>query len=148
MSYQELREQIKFFSDKECGVGATATEIERAEAMLGTKFSESYRLFLQDYGWGRFAHQELYGLGSDVPPHLDLIRNTEAERNQMHPAMLLSLVPLLNDGAGNHYCLDVRKMRDSECPIVFWDHELGEDQNPKPVFDAFDKWLMGLLARL
>ncbi len=148
MSYQELRERIIAFSDKDCGTGATLTEIDRAEAFLGVTFSRSYRLFLQEFGWGRFAYQELYGLGSDVPPHLNLIRNTEVERNKMRPALLRSLVPLMNDGTGNHYCLDMHKMHDSEYPVVFWDHELGEDQDPELVSDAFDSWLMSMLARL
>jgi len=148
MSYKELREKILAFPGKECGAGATTEEISYAETSLKTTFPESYRQFLQEFGWAGFAHEELYGLGSDVPFYLELVRNTNAERNQMRPSLLPYLVPLMNDGFGNHYCLDTRMMRKSECPVVFWNHELGEDQHLELVSDTFDTWLSDMLARL
>jgi cell wall assembly regulator SMI1 len=148
MSYKKLHEKIILFSDKECGIGVTTKEINQAEMSIGVPFSKSYRQFLQEFGWARFAHQELYGLGSDVPSYLELVRNTNAERNQMRPSLLRYLVPLMNDGSGNHYCLDTRMMRNSECPVVLWNHELGEDQHLEFVSDTFDTWLSDMLTRL
>lgn len=148
MSYKELREKILTFPDKEYGKGATIEEIKYAETSLRTIFSKSYRQFLQEFGWARFAHQELYGLGPDVPSYLELIRHTNAERNEMRPSLLPHLVPLMNDGSGNHYCLDTRMMCNLECPVVLWDHELGEDQHPEFVCETFDIWLIDMIMRL
>ena len=55
------------------------------------------------------------------------------------------LVPVMNDGAGNHYCLDdTSRLDGGECPVVFWDHEHqdGPDQVPEQVSASFDRWLV------
>jgi cell wall assembly regulator SMI1 len=148
MAYQHLRDKITVILDKECGKGASQEEVRIAEINLGVTFPKSFRQFLNEYGWARFGHQELYGLGRDVPAYLELIRNTRAEREKMHPFLLPDLVPLMNDGAGNHYCLDTRMMKEGECPVVFWNHELGENQDPERVSDDFVNWIIGILSRL
>lgn len=65
MSVTEMHACIDAFTEKECGAGANENDIASAEITLGVQFSESYRSFLRRVGWGRFSHQELYGL---VPP--------------------------------------------------------------------------------
>jgi hypothetical protein len=77
---------------------------------------------------------ELFGVGSDVPTYLDLVRMTESERSVARPHIPPSLIPILNDGFGNHYCLDTESLHDGECPVVFWDHEKGAKQDPEVVF--------------
>ena len=143
-----MHRRIHAFGDTECGLGATADEVAEAEASLRVRFSESYQDFLRRFGWARFSHEQLYGLGKDVPVHLELRRNTLAERNQMEPALPHLLVPVMNDGAGNHYCLDTRRMVGGECPVVLWNHELGRHQEPDPIAPSFDLWLTDLLDNL
>jgi hypothetical protein len=139
---------VKGFDDKTHGNGASAREIAETENALGVVFPESYRGFLQEFGWAKFSHQELYGIGSDVPVYLELIRNTIAERNEMEPLLPVSLIPIMNDGAGNHYCLETSKMFSGECPVVLWDHEAGFEQEPTKMSERFDRWLIDLLGRL
>lgn len=148
MNIEQIREQIRVFRDKDCGQGASSEEIENAERALGVSFPASYRNFLREFGWARISHQELYGLGAEVPAYLELVRNTLAERSGMEPSLPASLIPIMNDGAGNHYCLDTSQKRDAECPVVFWDHELGAHQEPAIVSESFDGWLMDLISRL
>jgi cell wall assembly regulator SMI1 len=148
MSITEMDNLIDAFSDKEHGSGATDSEISNAESLLGVRFPESYRSFLRRIGWGRFSHQELYGLGSDTPAYLELIKNTLVERDTMGPPMPSQLVPVMNDGAGNHFCLDSTTVVDGECPVVFWDHEQGFNQTPQTVAQSFDKWMVDLLMEL
>lgn len=120
-------------------------QVEDAERRLAVRLPESYRAFLSEFGWGRFADDEIYGLGSDVPSHLDLVRNAVAEQTVMEPLMPHGLVPVMNDGAGNHYCLNTRSFCGNECPVVFWDHELAQDEFISP---SFDLWLITRLDRL
>jgi cell wall assembly regulator SMI1 len=148
MSIEEVRELIKAFGDKECGHGVTSQEIADTENELGGFFPQSYKRFLRQFGWARFRHEELYGLGSGVPAYLELVRNTVAERFEMQPSLRPSLIPIMNDGAGNHFCLDTSRTSDCECPVVFWDHEQGADQEPETVSETFDGWLIDLLHRL
>jgi len=53
------------------------------------------------------------------------------------------LIPLMNDGSGNHECLDTSKIKDGDCPVVFWDHEhpRGILQSPKRISVSFTAWL-------
>jgi cell wall assembly regulator SMI1 len=148
MNTTKMDDRIARFPDKTCGRGANPEQIAAVEKRLGLRFPKSYRHYLQNYGWCRFSHQELYGLGTDVPSHLELIRNTLSERQDMGPPLSPLLVPVMNDGAGNHYCLDTSKMKADECPVVFWDHELGEKQKPGFVAASFDEWLVELLTGL
>ena len=62
----------------------------------------------------------------------------------MEPALLSNLVPVMSDGAGNHYCLNTSVMQNGECPVIFWDHEQGRDQNLGRVAASFDVWLIEL----
>lgn len=87
----------------------------------------------------------LYGLGADAPPHLDLVRMTESERTEMYPRIRADLVPIMNDGAGNHYCIDGSASGPTEPPIVLWDHELDEDQMPEEYGEKFSTWLVSRL---
>jgi|ERR1043166_489468 cell wall assembly regulator SMI1 len=148
MDIEELQRRIRDFADKDCGAGATPEQVAEAERQLRVTFPPTYRGFLREFGWARFSHQELYGLGRDVPRHLDLLRNTLSERDGMRPALPPSLVPIMSDGAGNHYCLATSEVSGGACPVVIWNHELGEDQQPQVASPTFETWLVDLLDRL
>jgi SMI1-KNR4 cell-wall len=148
MSIVEMEERVSAFGDKECGQGAEPSEIANGERILGVTFSQSYRHFLSHVGWARFAHEQLYGLGTDVPTHLDLVRITLAERSEFEPLTPQHLIPIMSDGMGNHYCLDTSEMKNQECPVVFWDHEQSSEQVPEKTADTFDTWLVDLLHNL
>ncbi len=129
---------------KETGLGASEHEIAEAEKSLGVRFPPSYKAFLSRFGWLRVGYDALYGVGPSVPPTYELVRSTFRERNTLEPNIPVNLVPFLNDGAGNHYCLDTANLRGDECPVVFWDHEHidGSDQIPELVSPSFDQWLI------
>lgn len=146
MSWNELERQIASFERKSCGVGATQAEIERAEVVLGLGIVGGHRLFLRTYGWMEIASSDLFGLGEDVPGYLDLIKVTLSERTEMHPNIPHQLLPIMNDGAGNHYCIDTACVLNGESPIVFWNHELGTDQIPEEVADCFTDWFSAFLS--
>lgn len=96
----------------------------------------SYEEFLGEFGWGSVDHWEIFGLGSDVPPYLDLIRTTLAERRA---GLSPYLVPVMNDGGGNLYCLDTSRFAEDECPIVLWNHE---DQKTHCIASDFAVWVL------
>ena len=131
------------FRQAEFGRGATPQQIELAEQQLGVEFPRSYKVFLELLGWASLEGLELYGLGEDVPAYLDLVKVTLSERTEMRPRLPSRLLPLMNDGAGNHYCLDVGLHEQGECPpVVFWDHNLGESQDPEYVAPNLEAWLL------
>src|SRR3989442_13293893 len=148
MTFDTLSSRLRSFSQQQFGKGASDAEINRAEQSLGAKLPMSYCAFLREFGWGGVEHLEIYGLGSDAPQYLELENVTQRERTAMRPPIPRFLVPIMNDGAGNHYCLDTRHFQGSECPVVFWDHESGLLQEPQRVADNFAEWLANQLAEL
>ncbi|MDP8944134.1 MAG: SMI1/KNR4 family protein [Actinomycetota bacterium] len=144
MRYEDVRERLLLCA-AERGQGAIAEEIERAERELDVILPDGYRSFLRELGWAAIGHHEIYGLGAEVPYHLDLIRVTMSERTEALPLTPPWLVPVMNDGAGNLHCLDTSRLRHGECPVVFWDHELGEAQVPDDVAEDLPSWLAALL---
>jgi hypothetical protein len=124
------------------GKGATQAAIEAAEQSLGVRISGDYRRFVEEYGWGGAGHVELYGLGDDVPPHLNVVNITQSERADMFPRLRSELLPIMNDGGGNLYCLDTN----TEGPVVvLWDHEGTADQVPSVEAANFSSWLAARL---
>jgi hypothetical protein len=139
MTFDQLAQRIASSPSKVLGRGASEHDIHAASIRLGVSLVGGYRRFLQRFGWGGVGSFELYGLGSDVPHYLDLVAVTESERTQMRPALPAHLIPLMNDGGGNLYCLDSKKA--GEPTVVFWDHTAGEGQVPEPVASDFVSWL-------
>ena len=123
------------------GFGCSETEIEFACQTLSTSLPIDYIAFLKAVGWGGRAHWEFYGAGDGVPLELDLISETQLERTDFLPNIPMHLIPIMADGGGNHYCLDTNAIENGYCPVVFWDHDLGEDQVPDVMYDSFTEFL-------
>jgi hypothetical protein len=145
MTFDALAEMLESNPSKSFGRGASETEINTASAQLGVDLAGGYRLFLRRFGWGGVGSIELFGLGADVPPYLNLTAMTTSERKDMSPALPVHLIPLMNDGGGNLYCLDSRV--GGEPPVVFWDHTAGEQQEAAQVAADFIAWLAERVER-
>jgi hypothetical protein len=137
----ELIRRLRSCQKAEFDRGATPREIELAEERLGVELPGSYKAFLGHFGWASLEGLDLYGLGEDVPTYLDLVKVALGERTHMRPRLPNRLVPLMNDGAGNLYCLEVESREQGECPVVFCDHNLGESQDPEYVAPNLEAWL-------
>ncbi|WP_130509571.1 SMI1/KNR4 family protein [Krasilnikovia cinnamomea] len=86
------------------GNGADDRDIHNAEDALG-RLPDDYRYFLREYGWLSVQHLEIFGLGNAVPAYLDVVRMTRAERSEPGSPIPGSYVCVMNDGAGNLFCL-------------------------------------------
>lgn len=121
----ELWDKIAAFEDKEVGTGASERQIQDVEAATSLRIRGGFREFLRKYGWARFGHLEILGVGDGVKPHRAVAVVTRWEREDAEPPLPTRLLPVMADGAGNHYCLDLGCEPESEAHIVFWDHEQG-----------------------
>jgi len=128
----------------EHGSGASDADIGAAEDALGVKFTPEVREYLRRIGWIDRG-MGFYGLGSDVSRTLDLVRITRREREDAGPPMQRQLVPVLNDGGGDHWCVDTRSGA-----VVEWRHDddEGEDQTPAFVDASFASWLHARLREM
>jgi hypothetical protein len=120
--------------------GVGTAEIDQCEERLGVRLSNSYRWFLREFGIGCFP-EEIYGIHHGPLPGFKLEYHTHAEQHECEPPLPHHLVPFSPDGWGNHYCLDTSRLSEGECPVVFWNHEKGEGQQPERTHPTFLDWL-------
>jgi len=139
MTYEELRQALSAADDKECGVGCTPDEVTEAESALGVSFPADYTRFLEDFGWLAIGSTEIFGLGKGVPDYLNVVRMTLAERRDTQPTIPSQLVPVMNDGGGNLYCVDCEATSDE---VVIWDHTKGR----VALRTGFADWLASIIA--
>jgi hypothetical protein len=144
MNFETLAHLLISFPENSLGSGATEEEIQRAERDLGLRIFGAYREFLRRFGWGGVEDFELYGLGTGVPSHLNLVNITQSERSEMEPHLPRDLLPIMNDGGGNLYCLNTCTGT-NEPAIVSWYHDLGYEQTPELVSEDFASWVTSLL---
>jgi hypothetical protein len=124
MTYDELRDRLQHIDDKECGEGASPAEITEGETRLSLTFPGDYRRFLQDFGWLAVGSKEIAGLGTDAPAWLNVVATYRTEHHESHAKMPANLLPIMNDGGGDLYCLDCD---DPEGRVSVWGHTTGLD---------------------
>jgi len=69
---------------------------------------------------------EHFGAGNPMPAHL---------------------LPFSADGQGNHYCLDLSKVTDGRCPVVFWQHDVAyrRADEAEICYPSFMEWMREVL---
>jgi SMI1/KNR4 family protein SUKH-1 len=121
-----------------------------AELILGRKLPSAYRLLAQAWPGGHPEPNEFQVkrgrrtwtscvgvLMSLDPRHEDnifeCIKNLAVDDQLAH-----GLLPIIDDGGGDLVCLDYR----SEPPaVVYWAHELGDEEAVVPICPSFDAFL-------
>jgi cell wall assembly regulator SMI1 len=140
-----LRQQLASLDDSSTGRGATPAAIAESESILGVAFPAVLREYLRDFGYLSIRHHELFGLGEDVPSYLHMTTVVIEERTRFSPRIPAWLLPIENNGAGDHYCLDL-STNSPDPRILFWSHEQDESQSPEVVCASFSEWLSELAA--
>jgi len=143
MRYRELRETLRLGDGSELGAGASAFRVREAEDAIGI-LPETYRSFVLEYGWACLGPYEIYGLGDDIPPHLDLVTVTLSERHD--GGLSPDLIPIMNDGGGNLFCVEAVLAVGLSGSIKFWDHETRSQVALAEGIVDFSDWLLRLLA--
>ena len=146
-SYQELSTRLAGLATDR-GAGANDRAVDTAEERIG-RFPGEYRAFLHEYGWVGVSSYEIYGLGDDVPPYLDVVRVTLAERTEPAVPLPANFVCVMNNGAGaliSFKALDPADHDTQRSPILSWDHNSAATRVPEELAESFTDWLMDLLA--
>jgi cell wall assembly regulator SMI1 len=146
VTVEELEQRLRARNDVAIGTGAPEVDIENAERSLGVTFPDALREYLRRFGHLELGHFELYGLGSKLPKYLQLVAMTVSERTESGCPLRHELVPILNDGGGNLYCIDTHPPDAGR--VVFWDHTEGPDQDPEEHSGSLPDWLGELLDDL
>jgi hypothetical protein len=100
-------------------------------------------LVLQMDGFKLFWNS-VYGLAA-VAGEEFLGRVYEREHFEVAVPQFAHLVPFHNDGSGNFYCFDTKKMTADglSCPVVFWTSNYSYDEKdlPEKVNENFAHWV-------
>lgn len=126
--------------------GAPDAEIEEAQRLLGCQFPGDYRHFLSVYGAGNFGQCEIYGI---LP---------QKERNQVPNGIWATCylreryqmpehyVAVGFDGYGGYYCMDTAEDSGNNlCPVVLWNMEGGQGQQPEQAAESFEAFFLSCL---
>ena len=141
----QVRLLVESSENAQVGIGASEQEVNEAETSLGVRFPSYFRAYLLEFGVLSVAHREFYGLGAGVPTYLHLVIETLAERHQFRPYIPKHLIPVENNGGGDHYCIDLSAELEDP-PVVFWNHTQDESQVAQPEAECFSSWLLECIA--
>lgn len=85
MDWDEILVARTRSGNAEVGLGVPVELIERAEAMVG-RLPSDYRSFLSRFGYASVGSNEIFGLGIDVPDHLNVVEMTLTEAGLSRPS--------------------------------------------------------------
>ncbi len=138
----------KSIPEPRIGPPPTADMISDAETKLKCKFPPSFLTFLENSGSYQLPFWEPYWVGPCE--RQDIVEANRFEREESSSPLPSYLVSFFNNGMGDQLCFDTRKAdRSGEYPIVFWDHELSQEENLaklEVVADNFAEWLIDEVA--
>lgn len=149
---EELVALLEEFFGSQNGSGATLPEIAQAESELAVVLPECYRSVIRIFGSLELDSWEIFGLGAGVPTYLNLVHMVKVEREASSGLLDSSLLPIMNNGGGDLFCLDLTTTdEDGDCRVRLWDHETRTIEAEAPelgVADGFCDWLGNETRRL
>ena len=121
---------------------ASVEEIDRAERELGARFPMSYRWFQLEFGDFEHGPLDIYTVRTPHGPYSRYIVETNLEeRTEAVPRLPAHLLAFSDSGGGDLLCFDTTRSEGGEYPVVWWNHELDEDQEPENAAPSFLDWL-------
>ena len=127
---------------------ATPAEIAAAERELGAQLPESFRRFQLEFGDYNGGPVDIYSVKPLEPPARTIVSMNRTARTELYPRLPAHLIAFADNGAGDYNCFDTRACIAGECPVVWWDHELDEQQPPEPAAPSFVDWLQAELEEI
>jgi hypothetical protein len=125
---------------------ATEQEIVDAERALGATMPNSFRWFQLEFGDVPNGPLDIYTARTPEPGLRNIVGINVDERTEARPRLPAQLIAFSDNGGGDLLCFDTTRHSGDECPVVWWDHEQDEQQEPQPAAPNFLDWLEGELA--
>lgn len=138
-----LEELYKFSADiLLLGEPILDSRIEHLESEIGYQLPEDFKYILKKHNGITLAGTEIFGLSPELRGgSLDMIY--KFEHFEVENPMPKNFFPFFPDGQGNHYCLDLSKMENGICPVIFWqwDFEYENIEDVEVCNDNFVDWI-------
>ena len=120
----EILEELNKFSGEILFLGDPIIDnrLKEFETRIGFELPLDFKYILTKHNSFSLAGTEVLGLDKLFrDASLDKVFHFEHE--EVENRMFKEFVPFSPDGGGNHYCLDLSRLEDDKCPIVFWQHD-------------------------
>lgn len=118
------------------------SRLEKLEEMINNILPEDFKYILKKHNGIDLAGTEIYGLSPELKGNsIDEIY--KFEHSEVENPMPEYFLPFSPDGQGNHYCLDLSKLENNICPIVFWqwDVEYESIEEVEVCNSSFTDWI-------
>ena len=142
-SFDDLLRRLREMPAGESGTGVDEQEVAEAERELGVSFPPGFRSFLREIGWLAAVETEVFGLGEEISPRMNVRTITAEMRGQGLPS---SAVAIARDTAGAVYCLDASYSGPYESPVYRWQPAEATESPLEYVGHDFSSWLWMRLA--
>jgi hypothetical protein len=112
------------------------------EKQIGFKLSPDFKYILTKHNSFSLSGTEVLGLDKKLRgSSLDSVYFFE--HGEVGNAMPKEFSPFSPDGAGNHYCLDLSRLEDNLCPVVFWqrDYLYLDKEDVETCYNNFIEWI-------
>ncbi len=97
--------------------------LEIFEKEVGLEFPSDFKYIIKRHNGISLTGTEIYGLEKELRgSSLDELYRYE-HQEEIYNAMPNEFLPFSPDGRGNHYCLNLSKLINGICPVVFWQHD-------------------------
>lgn len=96
--------------------------IEDFENYIEYKLPTDYKCFIKKHNGFSLNGAEVYGIGKEYGES-SLSKIYDFEQYLVGNPMPKNFLPFSPDGYGNHYCIDLSRVENEICPIVFWQHD-------------------------
>ena len=145
--YEQAKAIIKSFQEHEDIYFENSTStvlITDSEEILGVRFPETYRKFLEDFGVLAFGSLEVFGISTHdlyQDNSYNAIKLTLDRRSDFD--LPNNFVTIASLGNGMEYYLDCDHLKNGHnCVKLFWRAIPINDQEPKIVADDFGEFLL------
>ncbi|RZL45440.1 MAG: DNA gyrase subunit A [Variovorax sp.] len=120
----QLIEELNKFDKSLINIGPAIKDqrLREFEEKIGFELPLDLKYFLTINNGVNLMGIEILGL-DEVYQGSSLDSTYQFEHFEVDNEMPLHYLPISPDGMGNHYCLDLPKLKDGVCPVVFWQHD-------------------------
>jgi cell wall assembly regulator SMI1 len=112
------------------------------EQQIGLVLPLDYKYIMQKHNYFSLGGTEVLGIGGGLNGY-SINSLYVFEHEEVGNPMFKQFLPFSPDGYGNHYCLDLSKLENDICPVIFWEHDCSyEDKNDVEVCNtSFTEWI-------
>jgi hypothetical protein len=119
--FDHMLNQLYKFSPEMLGLGEPIVDdrLEAFEKVISYMLPDDFMYIMKKHNGFSLDGTEVYGIDEGLRgSSLDIVY--KFEHFEVADEMPVFFLPFSPDGRGNHYCLDLSRLKNGYCPVVFW----------------------------